>query len=52
MEVKLEAVRLADEESKTRMEIAELFWIVDPGGAKIWLWQYRQEGQAAFHQKH
>ena len=50
-EIKLEAVRLDHEEGKTRAEIAEILGIRDPIRVKVWLRQYRKEGEGAFDRK-
>ena len=47
-ELKLEAMRLFNEEGKTRDEITELLALRSPGRVKRWLHQYRQEGEKAF----
>jgi transposase-like protein len=51
-ELKLEAVRLYNEEGRKQAEITELLGIRDPGLVKKWLHRYRQEGEAAFSKKH
>ncbi len=48
VEIKLEAVRLFYEEGKTRAEITTKLDIRDPHRVKIWLKQYRREGERAF----
>jgi transposase len=49
VEIKMEAMRLFHEEGRTRAEITELLSIQDPNRVKIWLKQYRREGEKAFH---
>jgi transposase-like protein len=44
VELKLEAMRLYDEEGKTRAEITELLGIGNPYAVKDWGKVYRQEG--------
>jgi transposase len=48
VEIKLEAMRLFHEEGRTRSEITKLLSIQDPNRVKIWLKQYRREGEKAF----
>jgi transposase len=48
LETKLEAVRLYQEEGKTRREITEFLGIRDPDRVEKWLREYRQRGEAAF----
>jgi len=50
-EVKLEAVRLYEEEGKSQAEIIEELGINNVRRVKQWLHAYRQEGEAAFKQK-
>ena len=49
--VKLEAVRLYEEEGKTHAEIIEELGINNKGCVKRWLHQYREEGEAVFEKK-
>jgi len=49
--VKLEAVRMYQEEGKSHQEITELLKIHDPGRVKRWLRAYRQEGAQAFQKE-
>ncbi|MGD0612640.1 MAG: helix-turn-helix domain-containing protein [Anaerolineales bacterium] len=51
LEVKLEAVRMFYEEGKTQPEIAEILGIRNAQRVKIWVRQYRQEGEVAFQKK-
>jgi len=47
--VKLEAVRLYQEEGKSYKEITEMLGICDRGRVKKWLSAYRYKGQVVFH---
>jgi transposase-like protein len=47
-ETKLEAVRLFYEEGRTQAEITALLEVRDPQRVKVWLKQYRREGEGAF----
>lgn len=46
--VKVEAVRLYEEEGKSQQEITELLGLQDLGRVNKWLRKYRQEGAQAF----
>ena len=46
LEVKLEAIRLWEEEGLPQKEITERLEIRDPGRVKTWLRIYRREGEA------
>ena len=48
LEVKLEAVRLFNQEGKTQSEITTILEIRDPKLVKTWLRKYRREGEEAF----
>ena len=48
VDVKLEAVRMFLEEGRTRAEITKVLGLRSEGRVKIWVWQYRRDGQAAF----
>ena len=48
VELKLEAMRLYDEEGKTRAEVTALLGIHDPHAVKEWGKKYRREGASAF----
>jgi transposase len=50
-EVKLEAVRLYNEEGKSQAQIVEELGINNTRRVKRWLQQYRQEGGRAFEKK-
>ena len=50
-EVKLEAVRLYEEEGKSHAEIIEALGINNTRRVKRWLHQYREAGEAAFEKK-
>jgi transposase-like protein len=50
-EVKLEAVRLYEEEGKSQAEIIKALGIKGTGRVKRWLHQYRECGLAAFEKK-
>jgi transposase-like protein len=50
-EVKLEAVRLYEEEGRSQAEIIEALGINNTRRVKRWLHQYREEGEAAFEKK-
>ena len=50
-ELKLEAIRMFNEEGKAQKEIIEILGINDTGRVKKWLQQYRAEGEAAFLKK-
>jgi transposase len=50
-EVKLEAVRLYEEEGKSQAEIIAALGINNTRRVKRWLHQYRAEGEAAFEKK-
>lgn len=50
-EVKLEAVRLYEEEGKSQAEIIEALGINNTRRVKRWLHQYREAGEAAFEKK-
>ena len=50
-EVKLEAVRLYEEEGKSQAEIIEALGINNVRRVKQWLHAHRQEGNAAFEKK-
>ena len=47
-EIKLEAVRLYFEEGMTQREITQALGMRSEDRVKIWIRQYRREGQAAF----
>jgi len=47
-ELKLEAIRMFNEEGKTQKEIIEILGINDTRRLKKWIQQYRTEGEAAF----
>ena len=46
--LKLEAVRLHEEEGKSYQEITAVLGIYDRGRVEKWLREYRREGEAAF----
>lgn len=46
--IKMEAIRMSQEEGKTQKEIRKLLGIQDPRRVKVWLHMYRRDGQAAF----
>ena len=46
--MRLEAVRLHEEEGKTYQEITEILGIYDRKRVEKWLREYRREGEAAF----
>lgn len=48
LSVKLQAVRMFLEEGKTKAEIREILGLSE-GRVKIWVKQYRQEGEAGLH---
>ena len=50
-ELKLEAIRMFNEEGKTQKEIIEILGINNTSRVKKWLQQYRAEGEAAFRKK-
>jgi len=50
-EVKLEAVRLYNEEGKAQAQIIEELGICNTRQVKRWLHQYRQEGERAFEKQ-
>jgi transposase-like protein len=49
--VKLEAVRLYNEEGKSQAQIIEELGINNIRRVKLWLHQYRQEGESAFEEE-
>lgn len=51
LELKLEAIRLFQEEGKTQAEITALLGIRHPYAVKEWLQIYRREGVAGLHKK-
>jgi transposase-like protein len=48
LEIKLEAVRLREEEGYPYTEITKRLGIRDPGRVEVWVRQYRLEGKSAF----
>ena len=51
LELKLEAIRLFQEEGKTQAEITALLGIRHPDAVKEWLQIYRREGVVGLHKK-